>query len=465
MALDGPPAKLEVLTLNCWGLKYLARHRNARLAEIGARIADHDPPLDIVGLQECWTQEDYESIRAQTKGILPHGKFYHSGIFGGGLAVLSRWPIEGSSMVRYPLNGRPTAFFRGDWFVGKGVACARIRMARGRSGVVEVFCTHLHAPYEREPHDSYLCHRTAQAWEMGKLLRGAAEREHLVVALGDFNMVPLSLAHRLLTAHGAVDDAWRVLHPASALGAAIDDAEKARGAPVPTAAHALGQDGATCDSTLNTWRWPKAHQRLLDRGVDTPVDPATTPDPRAKRLDYIFVGHHPSSPDSARWTVQDVRVGMTERHPTLKCSLSDHFSVAATLSMSHPASSSPAAPPPSLPIETYTSILSLLAAYTQRELLQRKLRLGHFVAQLFITVGCLTGIWYAPHPGVAVSLALVGALGLAAGVMDGLIGGLFVGSELRALREFAWEVTSALHAAPTSSASAPPETQAQEKQR
>jgi sphingomyelin phosphodiesterase 2 len=137
------PMEINVITLNCWGLKYLAKFRRERLAEIGNRIAAADPVPHIVGLQECWTQEDYQSIRQATKHILPFGKFYHSGIFGGGLAILSKWPIEESSMWRYPLNGRPTAFFRGDWFVGKGVASARIRYGTGLRDVVEVFTTHV----------------------------------------------------------------------------------------------------------------------------------------------------------------------------------------------------------------------------------------------------------------------------------------------------------------------------------
>jgi sphingomyelin phosphodiesterase 2 len=146
MTMDSPaegPTEINVITLNCWGLKYLAKFRNERLTEIGKRIASADPQPHIVGLQECWTQQDYKSIRNQTKHILPYGKFYHSGIFGGGLAILSKWPIEESSMFRYPLNGRPTAFFRGDWFVGKGVASARIRFGPGVKDIVEVFTTHV----------------------------------------------------------------------------------------------------------------------------------------------------------------------------------------------------------------------------------------------------------------------------------------------------------------------------------
>jgi len=159
------PTEINVITLNCWGLKYLAKYRRERLAEIGRLIAAADPVPQIVGLQECWTHEDYQSIRTATKLILPFGKFYHSGIFGGGLAILSKWPIEESSMLRYPLNGRPTAFFRGDWFVGKGVASARIRFGPGLRDVVEVFTTHVSPAYplSRRSSDSYSYTRPTNA--------------------------------------------------------------------------------------------------------------------------------------------------------------------------------------------------------------------------------------------------------------------------------------------------------------
>lgn len=137
------PTEINVITLNCWGLKHISSLRNARLGEIGRRIAKADPTPQIVALQECWCQEDYRAIRRETRIVLPYGKFYHSGSFGGGLVILSKWPIEESSMFRYPLNGRPTAFWRGDWYVGKGIACAKIRFGVGRRDVVEVFNTHV----------------------------------------------------------------------------------------------------------------------------------------------------------------------------------------------------------------------------------------------------------------------------------------------------------------------------------
>ncbi|KAL3478105.1 Endonuclease/exonuclease/phosphatase [Aspergillus californicus] len=437
---------LRILTLNCWGLKYIAKHRNARLSEIGRLIAISEEPPEIVGLQECWTQEDYESIRAQTIHILPHAKFYHGGIWGAGLAIFSKWPIEISSMHGYPLNGRPTAFFRGDWYVGKGVACAQIRFGQGKRDVAEVFCTHLHAPYEQEPHDSYLVHRTAQAWEIAKLMRGAAERGHLVIGLGDFNMLPSSFAHRLICAHSPVVDAWQVIHPDSSIGAAKDAVEKARGKDVPSAEYNLHMNGATCDGPFNTWRWTKKEQKMLDKGKVKAVD-KDGPDMRGKRLDYIFVGAENSK---WGWTVHDVRIKMTERHPTLKCSLSDHFAVEALIARGYTPTpittevEKPGFTQLTLPIETYDHILDMIHSYVCRERSQRRWRLIHLVAAVLVTIGCLVGVWWnGDRPYIPFILTLVSTLSFAAGILDGLIGGLFMSSELRSLKEFEWEIRNA----------------------
>jgi sphingomyelin phosphodiesterase 2 len=62
---------------------------------------------------------------------------------------------------------------------------------------------------------------------------------------------------------------------------------------------------------------------------------------------------------------------------------------------------------------------------------------------VIISVGCLIAVWWSPRNFVAFLLMLVSTLGLGAGVIDGLIGGLFVGSEIRALKEFEWEISNA----------------------
>ncbi|KAL9603876.1 MAG: hypothetical protein Q9179_002037 [Wetmoreana sp. 5 TL-2023] len=504
------PSSINILTYNCWGLKYLAKYRTERLQEIGRAIAITVPTPEIVGLQECWTQEDYVSIRKHTSHILPYGKFYFSGSFGGGLAILSKWPIVESNMVRYPLNGRPTAFFRGDWYVGKGVACASVQVGPRRDETIEVFCTHLHAPYESEPNDSYMCHRTAQAWEIARLMRQAVERGHAVIGLGDFNMIPSSLAHRLITTHAPVQDIWKVLHPDSSLGAATHPLEKERRREIPNALFNLQENGTTCDSVLNTWRWRQQLQKQLLKGEDITVDP-TTADPRAKRLDYIFFGNGLSLPStSAQWRVDSAKVGMMNRHPTLKCSLSDHFSVEATISrvkqplttdfesapkrssvrgetndtalrsltntlhptlytsynasptssvVPVPVTRTPSPPtqnfnptpldllPAYLPPASYNEILALISTYVAREYTQRRLRLIHFAVSIIISLGCFVAIWWSTQPGVSFLILIISTLNFGGGVIDGLIGGLFVGSELRALKEFEWEIKTAMDAA------------------
>lgn len=333
--MDNPlPLEINLITLNCWGLKFnISKLRQPRLQEIARQLAQASPRPDIVCLQEVWAHSDYLAICHETRHLLPHGKFYFSGAFGGGLAILSRWPVEEASMVPYVLGGRPTAFWRGDWYVGKGVACARVRLGGGE--VLDVFNTHTHAPYSSDRGDTYRVHREAQAWQLAKLLRAAAERGHLVVAAGDFNMTPLSPAHAIITGCAPVRDVWRVLHPDSSLGCCADDeVERARGRDVPGARFNVLENGVTSNSVFNTWRWTKAEQKRLGPGRPAVGVAPEVADPRGKRLDYIFASTAARELEDGSiggWVVRDARVGMMQRHPELGCSLSDHFSVEATL--------------------------------------------------------------------------------------------------------------------------------------
>lgn len=281
-------------------------------------------------------------------------------------------------------------------------------------------------------------------------MRGAAERGHLVIGLGDFNMVPLSLAHRIIETHSPVRDVWRILHPDSSLGAAKDKVEKLRALPMPSADFNLATNGTTCDSAFNSWRWNEAHKKRLRKGENVVIE-GSAPDPNAKRLDYIFFssGGRPGAAvraASAEWALKETSVGMTMRHPTLHCSLSDHFSVEATLTrgiIDAPDHGPVAFPDNYLPIETYDEILATITKYMARERTQRRLRMGHFGYQILLTISCLVGVWWSPHNYVSFILMLLSSLGLSVGVLEGLMGGLFVGSELRALKEYEWEVKNA----------------------
>lgn len=349
---------------------------------------------------------------------------------------------------------------------------------------------------------------------MAKLLRGAAERDHLVIAMGDFNMLASSLAHKLISTTAPVRDVWRVMHPDSSVGAADDAAEKARCRPIPTAEYNVRENGATSNNVYNTWRWSKAQQKRLGRGKTPPIIPPDTVDRHGKRLDYIFAGLGDPRrwPAGGSWTIKRVAVGMMDPHSELGCSLSDHFSVETTLSFQVSAPPPPTdgnrivrvpstkempeqelqdhvsppdeghdhalengtylqSPEPSegrpshetlgqadapsipgdqssLPLQTYDEILAIIHKYIARERQQRRWRSAHFFAWLFVAVGCLVAVWFVgPRPWAAFILMLASTLGLAAGTVDGLIALLFIGSEMRALKEFEWEVMNAKAAA------------------
>ena len=98
--------------------------------------------------------------------------------------------------------------------------------------------------------------------------------------------------------------------------------------------------------------------------------------------------------------------------------------------------------------DTYDLILDMIDKYVLRERSQRRWRLAHFVLSVFVSLGCFVGVWWSGYPDqrvgyVAFILTVVSTLNFGAGILDGLIGGLFVSSELRALKEFDWEVRNA----------------------
>lgn len=130
---------ISILSLNCWGLKYVSKRRKERLNAIAEKIAQEN--YDVVALQELWVYADYLNLRQKTQAKLGYGKYYACGVLGAGLAILSKFPIEASSMSPYRLNGRPIAFWRGDWYVGKGVASATLQHPSGCR--IEVFNTHV----------------------------------------------------------------------------------------------------------------------------------------------------------------------------------------------------------------------------------------------------------------------------------------------------------------------------------
>lgn len=118
----------------------MSKYREIRLRALGDALSTCD--YDLICLQEVWVYRDFQYIQTKVRESLPYSHFYFAGFLGSGLAIFSRWPIFGTSMFQFSLNGRPTAVWRGDWYAGKGVATALIRHHTG--AFIEVFNSHVY---------------------------------------------------------------------------------------------------------------------------------------------------------------------------------------------------------------------------------------------------------------------------------------------------------------------------------
>lgn len=282
---------VRILTLNCWGLMLVSRKRTERINSIARRLCE-SREYDIIALQEIWVESDYELLRKSVSSYLPYAKRWYSGILTGpGLAVFSRWPIESAWIYRFPLNGRPSAFWRGDWYVGKAAGCCVIIHPSGRR--LEIINAHLHAPYAPSGDAAYECHRAAQAWDLSGIVKRSSRGGLTTFVTGDLNTRPESVGMKLLQ-YSHLRDAWTDSHDFKEY--TIHEIAQM------TPEEQITLAGVTSDSQLNSWR--------ANYAID-----------RAKRLDYIFY-------DAETATPIESQVAFVEPEPSVG-SVSDHFAFEA----------------------------------------------------------------------------------------------------------------------------------------
>lgn len=197
---------VRILTLNVWGLP----DRITNLAKIPKKekpdrktriknICNHLTEFDIVGFQEVWIKEDKETIIQAGKHVgFNYAHYFKSGFMGSGLLVLSRFPIIEQMYYPFKLNGFVYNFHHGDYMAGKGTGRVTIYHPKSNSRI-HVFITHTIAQYSET--DPYAAHRMCQSFELGQIVRAYAKgtrSEDLIVVLGDFNVEPHTMEHRLL---------------------------------------------------------------------------------------------------------------------------------------------------------------------------------------------------------------------------------------------------------------------------
>jgi sphingomyelin phosphodiesterase 2 len=181
------------------------------MVAIGAALAQMH--LDIVGLQELYSEDDRRLVMAGAASDgLVHTRYFPSGAIGSGLLMLSRFPIQEASFLRFRLNGRPQELLRSDYYAGKGVARLRLETPLGP---LDAYDTHLVAGYGEIGSDIYYYHRLAQAYELARYI-ATQSQEVPVIVTGDLNTTPDRLPYRACTALGQLTDSFWMAHPEDA---------------------------------------------------------------------------------------------------------------------------------------------------------------------------------------------------------------------------------------------------------
>ncbi|ODV80130.1 phospholipase C type enzyme [Suhomyces tanzawaensis NRRL Y-17324] len=404
---------VKLLTFNTWGLKYVSKHRKQRLEAIATRLGSaSEEQYDIVALQEVWCEGDWETIEEECRELYPYRRFFKSGIVSGpGLALLSKIPIDETFLYRFPINGRPSAFHRGDWLVGKSIAVTILKPHVANALPIAILNSHMHAPYAHSGDASYSCHRACQAWDFSKLVKMLRRAGYAVIQVGDLNSKPESLPYKLFTVEGGLVDSWDACNEEKFTPNQIAQMQPQE---------QIELAGTTCDSQLNTWR---ATRRRWE----------------ACRLDYALVD--PNNIKSVNASVK-----FTELMPApYSCSYSDHFAYSAELLIK---SKEEAVVPAdnediSTKLELYRELIAEIVEYRKHTIpFQATWRKYHFFGSLALVFILHIAVSFASieHAWLSVIIMFLSTIIGITGVINGMMWLLGVRSELRALQEVQMEV-------------------------
>lgn len=280
--------KFKIITLNCWGIVGMSKHRSERFSAIANYLGTSD--YDFVFLQEVWNMSDFDTIVRKTTPVLPYSHYFHSGVFGSGVCILSKAPFVDVALHKFSLNGFVHKVHHGDWFGGKAVGLCRV-FYKGLN--ISLFVSHHHAEYNRVQ-DQYLAHRIAQAFEMSQFVRLTSESSDLTILAGDFNTEPNDVAYRIIVQNTGCVDAFLEKPPT------LQDSD-------PTY-------GMTCGNPRNCYTTASELKEA----------------PNGKRIDFIM--YKTNSGTSAKCLSLDMPINRIPGHDEKKC-YSDHEALDANLAV------------------------------------------------------------------------------------------------------------------------------------
>jgi endonuclease/exonuclease/phosphatase family metal-dependent hydrolase len=198
---DPKSVRLEVLSFNVWGIPYITPDREERIAEISRRVAELAP--DLVAFQEVWLREDAAKIGSLLERAgLTHQRYSYEEA--SGLWIGSRFPIERVDFHAFELGTKPAVPWHLDYFAKKGVAIVRVTTPLGP---VDLANMHLQASYAIGDYGYVQFGQALQAAERLSAPATSSEPVPPLIAVGDLNSEPSSIAFRTLTTRAGLEPA------------------------------------------------------------------------------------------------------------------------------------------------------------------------------------------------------------------------------------------------------------------
>ncbi|HVH04568.1 MAG TPA: endonuclease/exonuclease/phosphatase family protein, partial [Myxococcota bacterium] len=147
------------------------------------RLRPHWRPRLEAGL---YALEHGELLLRELAGSrLAHHVRFPGATVGNGLLILSAFPIEEAWFHRYASNNPWYRLWEGDWWAGKGIGLARVRLPDG--SLLDFFDTHAQAGRNNPANETV---RLAQMAELARFVRDARIPGAPALVVGDFNTRP-----------------------------------------------------------------------------------------------------------------------------------------------------------------------------------------------------------------------------------------------------------------------------------
>jgi endonuclease/exonuclease/phosphatase family metal-dependent hydrolase len=224
-----PASDLRVMTLNMWGIRFVAADIDARFDALAERL-NADTGIHVVGLQEVWADAPRRRLMESVAQAFPYQVDFQGEHGRSGLAILSRHPFVGAPrFIPYPQAGKWWKPWTGEWFGGKGVGAVEIQSP---AGLIWFFVTHLHACYAPgapgtcDDGDEYGYYRGHQLETLRATVNEIAG-DRLALIAGDFNFTAQSKYYKAIISTGvhpseAYDPGWQRVEEPEAPPARID---------------------------------------------------------------------------------------------------------------------------------------------------------------------------------------------------------------------------------------------------